>query len=387
MKPMQDIAVVGGGVVGAALALALRQQGFKVHLIERGAGPKPWNPVGYDLRVYAMAPASARFLSGLGVWDAILRSRASPYEVMRIWDEHPAQALRFECSEVRTPQLGHIVENDLLLDVLWQKLDGVTVHRQCDVTGLTEMPYGVMLSLSDGRSIDAGLVIAADGADSRLRELAGIETTGWAYPQKAIVAHVNTEKPHRRTALQRFLPTGPLAFLPLEDGRSSIVWSTTQADELLALDDAAFRERLREAIHSDLGEITASTPRLSFPLRLLHAHDYVRGRLVLAGDAAHVVHPLAGQGVNLGLADAQLLVELLAQARAQVRDIGNSRLLKRYERARKADNIDMLAVTDGLYRAFDTRAETWDGLRMVGMSAVNQLGPLKSLLVQRAIGS
>jgi ubiquinone biosynthesis UbiH/UbiF/VisC/COQ6 family hydroxylase len=230
------------------------------------------------------------------------------------------------------------------------------------------------------------LIAAADGADSRLRELAGIEIDTWDYPQRAIVGHVATERPHRGAALQRFLPTGPLAFLPLADGRSSIVWSTTEAAELLQLEDAPFRERLADAIQHELGAITASTPRVEFPLRLLHARDYARDNVVLLGDAAHVVHPLAGQGVNLGLADAEKLAAVLSERRAAKTSIASPRALKMYQRARKADNVEMLALTDALYRAFGQHSPLLGSTLQLGMQILDRLTPIKARLAQRALG-
>lgn len=383
-QALLDVAVVGGGVVGAALSLDLRRRGFGVALVERGPGPAAFDPAHYDLRVYALAPAATGYLDHLGVWAGVRAQRACAYETMRVWEDQPAQALNFDAAELRLPQLGHIVEHDLLAGRLWQALDGVDIRRSGSVESLTVGADAATLVLSDGSSLRARLVVAADGADSALRELAGIETVGWPYPQQAIVCIVRTQKPHRACAWQRFLPAGPLALLPLADGRGSIVWSSREAGELLALDDAAFRARLGEALQGELGEILECGPRVAFPLRLLHARRYAAQRVVLAGDAAHAIHPLAGQGVNLGLADAQLLAQQLAQARAQQRDPGNLRVLRRYERARQADNLDMLAMTDGLFRAFDARGGGWDGLRLSGMNLVRQLAPLKNYFARRA---
>lgn len=382
-----EVVVGGGGVVGAALALALARKDFDVALVERGQGPRPYDPAHYDLRVYALAPASVVQLAALGVWGKIEQQRACAYQAMRVWDDRPEQALSFNAADLHAAQLGYIVENDLLLWALWGALGKVTIYRGVEVSSFATNGSAASLVLSDGRELSTKLVVAADGAESRLREMAGIETVSWAYPQKAVVCHAVTEKAHRNTAHQRFLPTGPLAFLPLADGRCSIVWSSQEAEELLALGDADFRARLAAALQFELGAILECTRRLSFPLHLLHARDYVRERLALAGDAAHVVHPLAGQGVNLGFADARALVQELAAARDAGRDIGSLRLLKRYERARKADNLDMLVITDGLYRAFGTRTPGWDGLRTLSMNAVNRLAPLKDFFVRRAIGS
>lgn len=381
-----QVAVVGGGVVGAALTLALHRAGIDAALIERGAAPKPYDAADYDLRVYALSPASTRFLGELGVWSAITQKRACAYQGMRIWDERPGEALQFEASALGVPQLGHIVENSLLLDELWKALAAVPTYTKTQISGLRLDEQAAHLQLEDGREISAALVIAADGADSQLRDWAGIECVRWAYEQQAVVCHVETELPHRGIARQRFLPGGPLAFLPLSDGRSSIVWSAQDAEDLLELDEEEFRSRLAMALQNELGAIGACTRRVGFPLRLLHAQDYALPRFALAGDAAHVVHPLAGQGVNLGLADAVVMVRELSAARESGRDPGSLRLLKRYERERKADNLDMLAVTDGLNRAFGLRIDSWDSLRNLGISAVNRMTPLKNLLMKRAVG-
>jgi 2-octaprenylphenol hydroxylase len=379
-----DVAVVGGGAVGAAMSLALHRAGVDVALIERGPPPKPYDPYDYDLRVYALSPASSRFLAELGVWPRIAGQRVSAYQGMCIWDERPEQALRFDAASLGAPELGHIVENDLLLEALWQALADVPRYTQARLANLQLDQDAARLELEDGREISARLVIAADGAESQLREWAGIDCVRWDYPQRAVVCHVQTERPHQGVAYQRFLPSGPLAFLPLADGRCSIVWSTQDAEDLLAQDDDEFCSRLAAALQFELGAVTSCTRRIAFPLRLLHARDYVLPRFALAGDAAHVVHPLAGQGVNLGLADVIALTRQITQTAG--RDPGGLRLLKRYERERKADNLDMLAVTDGLNRAFGTRTDSWDALRQIGIGAVNRLTPLKNLLMRRAAG-
>lgn len=381
-----EVIVAGGGVVGAAIALGLHRAGIDVALIERGPRPPAFDANDYDLRVYAISPASEQLLKQLGVWDEIARRRVSPYQCMRVWDDLPVRSLNFSAQELDVDHLGHIVESKLLLDTLWHALAAVPCYLNAQITGLEVREDVAQLQLANGDAIDARLVIAAEGKESPLREWAGIECLRWDYPQQAVVCHVTTTHPHQATAWQRFLPDGPLAFLPLADGRSSIVWSSREASTLLALSDEQFRERLADAIHHQLGDISAVTRRVGFPIGLLHAREMVRPRLALAGDAAHVVHPLAGQGVNLGLADAAALIDGLRSAHQQRRDPGNLRLLKRYERARKADSIDMLAVTDGLYRAYGQRVAGWDDLRNLGLSAVDRLTPVKNVLMRRAMG-
>jgi ubiquinone biosynthesis UbiH/UbiF/VisC/COQ6 family hydroxylase len=383
-----EIVVAGGGVVGAAAALALRREGFDVALVEKGRAPAPWSPAAHDARVYAIAPGSARFLQDCGVWNRIDAQRASAYTRMQVWESTPLQSLVFDAAELAVPELGHIVEDSLLRATLWDALAGATVSAGVPVTGFASPAGRPRLTLANGAVLEAELVVAAEGADSPLREWAGIDTGGWSYPQRAIVCNVTTAKPHRRTAYQRFLPGGPLAFLPLADGRSSIVWSTgtAEAEELMALDDAAFAEQLGEAFQRHLGAITAVDARHAFPLRLLHAQQYVAPGVALVGDAAHVIHPMAGQGLNLGLADVAALVEVLAAARRQKKPLGALRVLKRYERARKADNVEALALVDGLHRLFRLRAPELGGLRELGMSLVSRAGMVKNALAKRAMG-
>ncbi len=383
--------VVGGGVVGAATALAFVRQGFSVALVEKGPAPAPVEPTrpgAYDLRVYAIAPGSVKFLESLGAWRAVAATRASAYQRMQVWEHGKERSLVFDAAEFGVPELGFIVEDRLLRASLWSVLGaGAAIHagttvRACDLEGRPR------LTLDSGETLEAQLVVAAEGAESPLREWAGIEPGGWVYPQRSIVCNVGTERPHRAAALQRFLPNGPLAFLPLADGRCSIVWSTdtAEAESLMALDDAAFMARLSDARDAALGAITSMTRRLAFPLRLLHAQDYVRPGLALVGDSAHVIHPLAGQGMNLGLADAQALAEVATEARAQRKPIGELRVLRRYERRRKAENVEMMALTDGLFRLFKSRAPGVGLLREIGMALVERAGPVKRRLAERAMG-
>lgn len=383
-----DVVVVGGGVAGAAAALALSRQGFDVALVEKGKAPAPWDAAHYDARVYAISPGSARFLQGCGAWSRIAARRVSPYTRMQVWEGTPAQSLDFEAAELAVPELGWIIEDRLLRATLWEALAGVALMTRVHVTSLSLDAGKPRLALSSGETLEAGLVVAAEGADSPLREWAGIDTGGWSYPQRAIVANVTTGKPHRGTAYQRFMAGGPLAFLPLADGRSSIVWSTdtAEAEELMALDDAEFRERLGEAFQRHLGDVTAVDQRYAFPLRLLHAQSYVAPGVALVGDAAHVIHPMAGQGLNLGLADVEALVAVAVEARRQKKPLGALRVLQRYERARKADNVEALALVDGLHRLFRLRAPELGGLRELGMSLVGRAGMVKAALAKRAMG-
>jgi len=387
-----EIAIVGGGIVGSAAACALSRAGFDVRLVERGAAPSMNDAVDYDPRVYAISAGSNVFLESLGLWDAITAGRAESIQRMQVWDRDPARALRFDAADAAAPSLGWIVEHRVLARTLWAALPA-----GCARTGVgLQAPHfdpdpavPVRLELSDGSSLSAQLVIGAEGADSSIRDAAGIDAAGWSYASTAVVCHIACSEPHRGAALQRFLPSGPVALLPLTDGRRSLVWSTTEADAqaLLALDDTTFAEHLQDAMQSAAGVLSAPTRRLSFPLRLLHAQRYVAPRCVLVGDSAHVIHPLAGQGLNLGLADvAQLCADLDTAKRAK-RDWSALRTLQRYERTRQAENLEMLALTDALGRAFSLDFPGWRRLLSLGLRAVNRVAPLKNGLAARAARS
>lgn len=383
-----DVLVVGGGMVGAAQAAALAQAGFSVALIE-AQRPKAFDPTAdIDLRVSAISPASQALLDSIGAWEVIAAQRMGAYRDMRVWEEAGAGELHFSALDAGLTELGHIIENSLIIDALWQCLDGVDVICPARVAGLSLDEQAASLQLDDGRELTARLVIAADGGNSKTRELAGIGCFGWSYQQRGIVAVIQTGESHQATAWQRFLPTGPVALLPLADGRCSIVWSASNqlAEELLALDDATFSERLREALEGRLGNISLASQRAAFPLRMQQAENYCASRLALVGDAAHVVHPLAGQGVNLGFGDAACLRDVLVEARDQGRDIGEHKRLRRYERARKAEDALMATVTDGLNRLYASDSALLRLGRQQGSRLVNLLSPLKSAIMQQAMG-
>lgn len=383
-----DVAVVGGGIVGAAAAAALSQAGFATVLIESGRRPAVFDHGEYDPRVYAIAPSSRRFLEALGVWSLIAASRIAPIDVMRVWQRDPDRALRFDAAEAGSTALGWIVEHRLLADVLWSALPDSVGVSAVTVESARFSESGVSLALSDGSTVDAALVVGAEGANSGLREAAGIGTEGWSYASTAVVCHMTCVVPHHGEALQRFLATGPIAFLPLSDGRRSLVWSTTdsEARELTALSDEAFSRHLIDAVQGAAGRIGPITRRLMFPLRLMHAERYVAPRFALVGDSAHVIHPLAGQGLNLGLADVEKLVEELAAAKAAGRDWTALRTLRRFERARADANLEMMALTDGLHRAFHLKAPLLRGLFGRGMEWVDQVPAIKRGLMRRAQG-
>jgi 2-octaprenyl-3-methyl-6-methoxy-1,4-benzoquinol hydroxylase/2-octaprenylphenol hydroxylase len=385
-----DVAVVGGGMVGAAAALALARTGFAVALLD-AREPAPWAAADeVDLRVVGLAPSSIALLDELGVWPSIRSARASGYDRMVVWDAESGATIRFDAADEGRDVLGYIVENALVQASLWHALEDAGVRRvvPAEVVALAQRDDRAQLELADGQALSARLVVAADGATSPLREMAGIGTHGRDYAQRAVVAHVETSRPHERTAWQRFLPTGPLAMLPLADGRSSIVWSLPDAEarRVLALDDDAFREALGMASDFRLGPIGAVTRRAAFPLRLNLADRYEATRLVLLGDAAHAVHPLAGQGVNLGLRDVVELRDTLRDARDAGRDIAATHVLRRYARRRRsADGLDAWSF-DALARIYAWQAPPLVAARAAGVRLLDAFGPLKRRIARHAAG-
>jgi 2-octaprenyl-3-methyl-6-methoxy-1,4-benzoquinol hydroxylase/2-octaprenylphenol hydroxylase len=388
--PTLDVAVVGGGMVGAAAALALARAGFATALLEARA-PAPWSAADeVDLRVVGLAPSSIALLDELGVWTSIRASRAGPYAHMHVWDAENGAAIDFDAADEGRDLLGYIVENNLVQWTLWQALDAAGVRRLCpaEVRAFEAQDDRIQLELADGETLAARLLVAADGAASPLRGLAGIDTRGRDYAQRAVVAHVSTERPHQDTAWQRFLASGPLALLPLADGRSSIVWSLPEdeAARVLALDDAAFMHALGVASDFRLGRIVGTTRRAAFPLRLQLAERYQAERFVLLGDAAHAVHPLAGQGVNLGLRDVGELRDTLVQARDAGRDIAAAHVLRRYARRRRsADTLDAMSF-DALARIYAWQSPPLVAARGLGVRLLDRLAPLKRRLAEHASG-
>ena len=387
-----DLIIAGGGMVGSTLACALGDADLKIALLESAPLERIRPSEESDPRVSAIHRASQRIFAAVGAWDGMAAWRISPFRDMRVWDAGGFGQIHFDSAILGEPLLGWIVENRVIQYALLERARQLpAVDLLCPAALETAWPEdagGWRARLTDGREFTTRLLVGADGAQSRVRELAGIDTRGWSYDQKALVATVRTAEPHQETAWQRFLPTGPLAFLPLHDGRCSIVWSTTpeQADQLLALDEYDFAQALTEAFERRLGEIVQVGPRGAFPLRLQHARAYVKPGLALIGDAAHVVHPLAGQGVNLGLLDAATLAEVLLDGLAAGHEPGALRVLRRYERWRKGDNLLMLGIMDGFKRLFGTSLPPARLLRNLGLNLTDAAGPLKNRIARRAMG-
>ena len=386
-----DAIVVGGGAIGAALALALARDDFDVALIEARA-PKPWRAEDdVDLRVVALAADARALFEDLGVWPSIAGARIGPYRRMRVWDASAPGELAFDAAENGEAALGWIIENKLVQHALWQAVGSAASARvvcPAEVASVANEADDVEVMLADGTRLRSRIVIAADGADSPVRAMLGIDSKGRDYAQRAVVAHVATARAHENTAWQRFLPGGPLAFLPLADGRCSIVWSLPDAEaaRILALDDAAFRDELGCAFDFRLGEITSATARAAFPLRMRLADRYVAGRCVLAGDAAHVVHPLAGQGMNLGFRDVACLRRVLRDARERGSDIGAAHVLRRYERERRSENALAARGLDAIERLFGAGDPLTPTLRGAGLAIVDRIAPLKQWFASIAAG-
>ena len=386
-----DLLVVGGGMVGAAFALACTGKGLTIGLVEARPPRRSWPAGEVDLRVSALSRASQRMLERLGAWSRIADLGVSPYRQMRVWDAAGAGRIHFDSTDLGEPDLGHIVENRVIQLALWERLEespDLTLICPASIADLRRTREGPQLALADGRTLAARLLVAADGRDSLIRELAQIPTQGWDYDQRAIVATVIPAQWHQETAWQRFLPTGPLALLPLADGRLSIVWSAsgTRADELLAMDNETFGRALTDGSEGCLGQVRVDGPRAAVPLRLQHARRYVEPGLALIGDAAHAVHPLAGQGVNLGLLDAAELAAALDLALAHRRDIASLWTLRRYERARRGDNLAMLAAMDAFKRLFGNDIAPVAMVRGWGLNLTERVAPLKRLFMDRALG-
>ncbi len=392
-----DLIIVGAGMVGSTLALALEGSGLDILVLD--ASPleaADFDPQGgFEPRVSALSAASQRIFERLGAWPEMSARRVSPYTDMHVWDGSGTGQIHFSAETVHAEVLGHIVENRVVQDALletMQRRGGQRLLGAARFERLERMPQGWQLTLDDGRQLNAPLLVAADGANSAVRRLAGCETREWDYLHQAIVTSVRCSEPHQRTAWQRFTDDGPLAFLPLERDRDqhwcSIVWSVTEleARRLMALDDVAFRAALGRAFEQRLGEVEEVDPRLCIPLRQRHAKRYVQPGLALIGDAAHTIHPLAGQGVNLGLLDAAVLAEVIEAAMARGERPEDIRVLSRFERRRMPHNLAMMAAMEGFERLFQADPLPLRWLRNTGLKAVQALPEAKALFVRQALG-
>jgi len=385
-----DIIIVGGNIVGATLANLLAGSNLKIALLE--SQEPVFAPLSehYNLRVSALTQASLDILQQLDVWQNLQDQRVGPFTQMYVWDSNSQAHIEFKSAEAGLAQLGHIVENNLMQQALWNKLQKdsrVQLFTGVALAKLKLEPDRVTATLENGQSLTASLVVGADGINSKVRELAGMAVDSKSYGHTAIVATVKTANSHRQTAWQCFLPYGILAFLPLADEHScSIVWSceTATAERLSALDEMGFAMALQEVFYEHLGSIELISKRLSFPLTMRHVRQYVLPRVALVGDAAHTLHPLAGQGLNLGLGDADCLAQQVLLTAERGRDIGLLSNLRPYERWRKKQNLSMIVAMQGFKELFASSFRPIVWLRAKGLTVVNNFNLLKYFFVRRA---
>jgi 2-octaprenylphenol hydroxylase len=385
-----DVIIIGGGIVGATTACALGRAGVAVALIEAREPLAP-DKLQADPRVFAITRASERIFRSLGVWDTIQQQGAFAFTDMEVWDAGGNGVTHFDCAELGESCLGHIIDPRIIQAALWRQLqatDTVSLYCPGHFQAVTVEADRVDVALDDDRQLTADLIIGADGSHSPLRHALHIAARRHDYQQSGLVALVKTSAPHGNTAWQRFLPGGPLAFLPMDDASCSIVWTlpTAEAERLLTADKAEFHQELATAFEHRLGTITESGEREAWPLQRMHAEHYVIARAALIGDAAHSIHPLAGQGVNLGLLDAATLVEVIIDARQRGKDPGSLPVLRRYERWRRGDNLLMMMSMDAINRVFSNTRSPLNRLRNLGLSMVNRSGFARRIFMGHAMG-
>jgi 2-octaprenylphenol hydroxylase len=397
-----DVIIVGAGLVGAALACAIAQMSSSANLhiavIEAGGEPHSYTGENFDPRVVALTHASQQLLTDIGCWDAIVAARVCAYREMKVWDGEGTASIEFDAAEVRQTHLGHIVENSVVVHALRERMTQLPQIQLIQPAAVMELipadlpDTATQVSLSNGMQLTCSLLIAADGAHSKVRSLANFSTREWDYGQQAIVTTVQTENPHEFTAWQRFMHTGPLAFLPLQHQgdahRCSIVWSAEDAlaQELMALTDEQFCVRLEAAFEARLGKITGCAERIAIPLRQRHASSYIQPGIALVGDAAHNIHPLAGQGVNLGMMDVIVLVQEIERAQERGIPLADYSILRRYQRQRMAANLGMMAAMEGFKQLFGSRSLAVNWLRNTGMRELNSMKTIKKIIINTALG-
>jgi 2-octaprenyl-6-methoxyphenol hydroxylase len=392
-KPRTDVVIAGGGMVGMTLALAMAQGGLKVTVVD----PVPQKAAldeRFDGRVSALAYSSVRMFEALGVW-ADIEADAQPINDILVTDAElggtPSPfSLHFDHREIGRP-MGAIAENRHIRRALFAgvaRSKSITLRSPASLTNLEDRGNAISAELDTGDAIDAQLAVAADGRESPMRERMGIGTIGWAYPQAGIVTTVAHERPHNGTAYEHFLPSGPFAILPMTGNRSSLVWTEREdaAPAMMKLADEAFDAEIARRFGDHLGATRAEGPRFSYPLRFHLARVYAKPRFAVAGDAAHGIHPIAGQGLNLGLKDAAALAEVVLEAARLGIDIGDLNVLKRYERWRRFDSFTLAASTDALNRLFSNDFTPLRVARDVGMGIVDSIGPLRRFFMRHAGG-
>jgi ubiquinone biosynthesis UbiH/UbiF/VisC/COQ6 family hydroxylase len=386
MTKYYDIVIVGAALVGASAAVTLAKQGFKVALVDRKSPLVALANAEWDSRIYAISPGNADWLKDLGVWQRMDAERVTPIAEMQIWGDAIAEALNFNAEDTFANNLGYILESSALEQALWDELQTLDVDISIgdEATLFEANEQGASLQLSDGRQLKAKLMIAADGGNSWLREQAGLTQQKTVYEHVGVVANFEVELPHQHIARQWFVDDGVLAWLPLAGNRISMVFSTKYSQNLMALSPTELAEQVAQAGGNVLGKMHCITPAVAFPLVKQKASALISNRLVLTGDAAHQVHPMAGQGVNLGFRDVVELAQVLAE-RNPLADIGDRFLLRRYERARKADVIAIQGLTHALYTAFDSKQALVRTARNWGLSLPNKHPIIKRALMKQAL--
>jgi len=382
-----DLIIVGGGLAGASLAIALRDTRLRIALVE---SQPPRRPEAWDARIYAISPANVGFLESIGAWKHLDAGRMAPIRAMQIFGDAGGK-LEFSAFDTGVSELGWILESSLMACEFWEsakRQGNLKLFCPARPQRLEFRHDAAILELGDGSLLSGRLLVGADGRDSWVRQAAGLAAENTAYGEKGLVANFATEKPHRNIAYQWFRDDGVLAYLPLPGNRISIVWSTPddQADELCALARQQLCERVAEAGRHMLGKLDLLTPAAAFPLRLMRVPQTVAQRLALVGDAAHGIHPLSGHGINLGFQDAQVLAALLAAAQPW-QDIGQEKFLQRYQRARREETVLMQGATDGLRRLFREAPPGLRPLRNLGLNLTNGLPFVKNALVRYALGA
>jgi 2-octaprenyl-6-methoxyphenol hydroxylase len=385
-----DVLVVGGGMVGSAVAPIMAAAGLDVVLVDR-EDPAVLVSAPFDGRASAIAYASQRLLATTGLWDD-MAPHAEPIREIRVSEGRSPFFLHFDHADIGDAPLGFMLQNrhtHAALFMAAERTAGVEIMPRVVVESVDRSGARAIATLSDGRSVSASLVIAADGVRSALREAAGIRTTRWDYRQTAIIATVEHERPHRGIAHEHFLPPGPFAILPLQGNRASLVWTekTSDAERIMRLERTAFDAEMRRRYGDFMGKVSVVGRRWGYPLRVSLAHQYVAPRLALVGDSAHGMHPLAGQNLNLGYRDVAALVEVVIEAVRLGLDIGQVDVLRRYEAWRRLDNIGMLAVTDGLNRLFSNDIKPVKLARGLGLAAVDRLPGIKQFMMSHARGT
>ena len=386
-----EVLIVGGGVIGGSMALLAASSGVECILVERNSSFAAGTP-STDARTLAVSLASRKILSALQIWQQLPQEETGLFKHMHVWDENGNGSVYFDSADIGQSTLGYIVRQSALVSALESVLaqhSDISVHSGAEPVSISDDDVAIKVRLSDGIEVSAKVLIAADGAGSRIRQLAGIDYPAHQYRQTAVAAIVTTAEDHGHTARQRFLTDGPLAFLPMADPHNcGVVWSTTpaRAAQLLAVEKAEFQQELADAFEHTLGAVTDVGIRQSFPLQRAQARHYCSDRVVLVGDAAHCVHPLAGMGANLGLLDAACLSQVISEAVMKGRDPGDSAVLRKYERWRKGENFMVMMTLEGLKYLFENQALPVPTLRNAGMGLYNSAQALKNFTMRRATG-